>query len=290
MAVSTVADLDSIIQTIVGSVRFTARHAVPMAALVTRIEMPEHRGSPIDLPKLDTLTAFDLTEGVDWNSFETLGDSDVSIDPTEVGVFVAMTDRMLRRSPAAFERAVSGEARRAWAYKLDLDLTRQLASFSTVLAGSGNPLGIGHLTAARAQITGKTEPGEQDINCVLHPYHVKDLVDDLVAAAATDVGSGLSDEITRNYLTRNYLGRTKLYGMGVYEDGNIEVDSTPDATSGVFSRNAIMLAITMEPTEENERDISLRGEELVIVGEYGYAEWLDNAGVALTANATAPTS
>ena len=289
MAVTTVADLDSIIQTIVGEVRFTARHAVPMAGLVTRIDMPEHRGSPIDLPKLDTLTAFDLTEGVDWNSFETVGDTDVSIDPTEVGVFVALTDRMLRRSPQAFERTVASEAKRAYSYKLDLDLTRQVSSFSTQLIGTGNPVSIGGLTAARAQITGKTEPGEQDINVVLHPYHIKDLVDDLVAAAATDVGSGMSDEITRNYLTRNYIGRTKLYGMGVYEDGNFEVDGTPNAHGVVMSRNAIFLAITLEPTEENDRDISLRGEELVIVGEYGYAEWLDNAGVDIFGNATAPT-
>ena len=289
MAVTTVADLDSIIQTIVGEVRFTARHAVPMAGLVTRIDMPEHRGSPIDLPKLDTLTAFDLTEGVDWNSFETVGDTDVSIDPTEVGVFVALTDRMLRRSPQAFERTVASEAKRAYSYKLDLDLTRQVSSFSTQLIGTGNPVSIGGLTAARAQITGKTEPGEQDINVVLHPYHIKDLVDDLVAAAATDVGSGMSDEITRNYLTRNYIGRTKLYGMGVYEDGNFEVDGTPNAHGVVMSRNAIFLAITLEPTEENDRDISLRGEELVIVGEYGYAEWLDNAGVDIFGDATAPT-
>jgi len=289
MAVTTVADLDSIIQTIVGEVRFTARHAVPMAGLVTRIDMPEHRGSPIDLPKLDTLTAFDLTEGVDWNSFETVGDTDVSIDPTEVGVFVALTDRMLRRSPQAFERTVSSEAKRAYSYKLDLDLTRQVSSFSTQLIGTGNPVSIGGLTAARAQITGKTEPGEQDINVCLHPYHIKDLVDDLVAAASTDVGSGMSDEITRNYLTRNYIGRTKLYGMGVYEDGNFEVDGTPNAHGVVMSRNAIFLAITLEPTEENDRDISLRGEELVIVGEYGYAEWLDNAGVDIFGNATAPT-
>jgi hypothetical protein len=289
MAVTTVADLDSIIQTIVGEVRFTARHAVPMAGLVTRIDMPEHRGSPIDLPKLDTLTAFDLTEGVDWNSFESVGDTDVSIDPTEVGVFVALTDRMLRRSPQAFERTVASEAKRAYSYKLDLDLTRQVSSFSTQLIGTGNPVSIGGLTAARAQITGKTEPGEQDINVCLHPYHIKDLVDDLVAAASTDVGSGMSDEITRNYLTRNYIGRTKLYGMGVYEDGNFEVDGTPNAHGVVMSRNAIFLAITLEPTEENDRDISLRGEELVIVGEYGYAEWLDNAGVDIFGNATAPT-
>lgn len=287
---TTVADLDSIIQTIVGSVRFTARHAVPMAAVVTRIDMPEHRGSPIDLPKLNTLTAFDLTEGVDWNSFEKVGDTDVSIDPTEVGVFVALTDRLLRRSPAAFEKLVSAEARRAYAYKLDLDLTRQVSSFSTQLVASGNPVGIGHLTAARAQITGKGEPGEQDISVVLHPYHIKDLVDDLVSAASTDVGSGLSDEITRQYLTRNYVGRTKLYGMPIFEDGNFEIDGTPDAHGVVMSRNAIFLAITKEPSEEKERDISLRGTELVITGEYGYAEWLDNGGVDIFGDAAAPTA
>jgi hypothetical protein len=286
---TTVADLNSIIQVIVADVRLTARHATPMANLVTRISMPEHRGSPIDVPKLGTLTAVELTEGTDYTSFETATDSDVSIDPTEVGVFTKLTDRMLRRAPAGFERVLAGEAGRAYSYKLDLDLLRQLDSFSTSLAGASNVLQIGHLSAARARVKGGTEPGQGPVHVVVHPYGIKDLVDDLVPAAANAIPAGITDDITRQYLTENYVGTTKLYGMTVWEDGNIEIDASDDTKGGVFCENAIFLAITLEPTEETQRDASARGDEVVVVGEYGYAEWLDAAGVELYSDASAPT-
>ena len=289
MPVTTSADLDSLIQVIVAEMRFTARHATPMANLVTRVDMPEHQGAPFDLPKLDTLTAVDLDEGIDYTSFETATDTDVSIDPTEVGVFVALTDRMLRRAPAAFEAAISMEAGRAYAYKLDVDLLRQLDSFTNAHGASGAELDIGKLSAARARVKGGSEPGEGDIFCVLHPYQIKDIVDDLVPGASNAIPAGISDDITRGYLTKNWVGTTKLYGMDIFEDGNLEIDSTPDAKGGIFARNAIFLAITKEPSEEKQRDASLRGEELVLTGEYGYAEWLDAAGIEIISDASAPT-
>jgi len=288
MANTTVADLDSIIQVIVAETRLTARHAVPMANLVTRIDMPENRGSPFDLPKLDTLTAVNLTEGMDYDSFETVTDTDVSIDPTEVGVFVVLTERGLRRAPMGFEQMVSGEAARAYAYKLDLDLLRQLSSFSTILAQAGNVLQIGHLSAARARVKGGAEPGTGPVHVVLHPYGIKDIVDDLVPAASNAIGAGISDDITRQYLTENYVGTTKVYGMNIWEDGNIEIDANDDANGGAFCENAIFLGVTLEPTEDTEKNISLRGHEVVVVGEYGYAEWLDAAGISLLHDAVAP--
>jgi hypothetical protein len=288
VAISTASDLDSLIQVIVAEMRFTARHATPMANLVTRVDMPESQGAPFDLPKLDTLTAIDLDEGIDYTSFETVTDTDVSIDPTEVGVFVALTDRMLRRAPAAFEAAISMEAGRAYAYKLDVDLLRQMDSFSNVHGVANDPLDIGKLSAARARVKGGSEPGEGDIYCVLHPFQIKDIVDDLVPAASAAIPAGISDDVTRDYLTKNWVGRTKLYGMDLFEDGNLEIDASDDAKGGVFARNAIFLAITKEPSEEKERDASLRGEELVLTGEYGYAEWLDAAGIEIISDAQAP--
>jgi len=290
MPVTTASDLDSLIQVIVGEMRFTARHAVPMANLVTRVDMPENRGSPFDLPKMGTLTAVNLTEGVDVTSFETVTDTDVSIDPTEVGVFVALTDRSLRRAPAAFESAVAGEAARAYAYKLDLDLLRQFSSFSNTLGSASNDMTIGYLSAGRARVKGGSEPGQGPVHVVLHPFGIKDIVDDIVPSATNVIPAGISDDVTRQYLTENFVGNTKLYGMSIWEDGNIELDTLDDAIGGLFCQNAIFLAITMEPTQEKQRDASLRGDEIVIVGEYGYAEWLDAAGIQLIHDAQVPTA
>jgi hypothetical protein len=171
-----------------------------------------------------------------------------------------------------------------------MDLLRQMDSFSTSLVGAGSAVGINHLSAARSRVKGGSEPGQGPVHVVLHPFGIKDIVDDIVPGAESAIPAGISDDVTRQYLTENFVGNTKLYGMSVWEDGNIEIDSSDDAKGGVFCQNAIFLAITMEPTQEKQRDASLRGDEIVIVGEYGYAEWLDAAGVEIYHDATAPTA
>jgi len=283
MAETKVSDLASIIQVIVSDVQYTARNEPVMRQLVWVMDLPEHKGEPIDVPKLGKLTAQSLTEGIDLASPQTLTDTDISISPGEVGLQVILTDRMLSRAPAGFFNMVADECGRAYAEKLDTDLLSLLDGFSISTPGTGVVLQLPDLSNARAYVRGNpTEPGPEPLYCVLHPFQLNSIVNELVpVTAVAAMPPNISEEVLRDY----FKGKTRPFGMPVFEDGNITVDGSDDAKGGVFSKKAIILIVTQEALPKTQRDESLRAEEVNLIGEYGYAEWQDSFGVEIYSQA-----
>jgi hypothetical protein len=160
------------------------------------------------------------------------------------------------------------------------------------LCGTGTTLAMGHVAAARATLAGNATsslgPPPTPYVVVLHPYAILDLVDILTPVLpATDYPFGTTGEMTEDVL-RNYW-RGQLFGMNVFEDGNIAVDATPDAKGGCFSQgNSIVFVVADEWDVNPEDDFSLRATELNCVGEYGDGEYHANWIVELISDATAP--
>ena len=103
----------------------------------------------------------------------------------------------------------------------------------------------------------------------------------LVAA----VGSGIAEEVLRNYT----VGR--IFGMDVYESGNISIDGSDDAKGACFAAGnggGLVLVTSKEWDVSPERDESLRATELNVVGEYAVGEYLASWIVTLYADASDP--
>lgn len=291
---TTVTDLDSIIQVITAEVQVTARQEPLMRQLVRTLNFPENKGSPIDRPKLGKLTAFSLVEGADIAAPQQLTDTDVSINPTEVGLQFILTDRMLGRAPRGFEQLAAAEAARAYKEKLDTDLLGLFSGFGAGLSAPGAALTLGNLGAGRSRVKGATEPGPDPIYIVLHPYAAWDIqaqILPLIRAAGTtpDVGAlATTGQVSAEVLRQRALGQ--LFGAPVFESGLIAVDGSDDAYGAVFSKEAIMLFITDEGSIRRQRDESLRAWELNYVGEYGFGEWVDAYGYFFLTDVLAPTA
>ena len=88
----------------------------------------------------------------------------------------------------------------------------------------------------------------------------------------------------------DFRGKDKLWGVPIFSDGNITIDSTPDAIGGLFSKGALCYVMSKEWSIERERDASLRGWELVAVADYGAFELVDKWGCELKHDATALVS
>jgi hypothetical protein len=58
-------------------------------------------------------------------------------------------------------------------------------------------------------------------------------------------------------------------------------DGSGDSKGAIFVPDAIALAMAHEMEAEEERDASLRGTEMVMVGEWGEAEVADPWGVEM---------
>jgi hypothetical protein len=276
LAVTTDAVLADTVPTVIEEARYTEQFIAEMSGLVGRYTKELHDGKTFNLPYYGTVTARNLTEGVDNTTSETMQDTNVQVTPGEVGCKIILTDKLVRDDNDDVKRAAGRILGAAMEVKRDTDL---LALFSSAAAttGGGGTATLGQIAAARALIRGNSlangGPGLGPMACVLHPYVILDLADvftPLVPAAGTtqNAAGALADEVVRNYSVG------KIMGMPVIEDGNIDL-ATPAANSamgGVFTTGVgggMMLVTANEWSVEPERDASLRATELNIVGEYG---------------------
>ena len=294
MAITTTAELGDTIPTIIEEARHTAQHQAVMAGLSWRITKEKGDGKTVNVPYWGEVTANPLTEGLDMTAAATMEDTNVQITPSEVGVKIILTDKLVRDNQMDVKTAAGKILGAAMEKKRDQDLLGQLDDATQSLAGTGAALTMGHMAAGRALLAGNATtsggPAPLPYVAVHHPFVLLDLVDvvtPVIPAAGTlnVTGSAFTDEILRNYS----IGR--LFGMPIFEDGNISIDGTPDAKGGVFASGvggAVILATANEWSVEPERDASLRGWELNIVGEYGVGEYLAGWIVELFNDATTP--
>ena len=288
-----VGDLDSIIQVTTAEVELPSRQDVLMRGLVDVRTFPRNKGNPLDRPKLGKLTAYDLTEGVEIANEQVYSDTDVSINPTEVGLLTILTRRTLGRAPAGFQQQCVQENKRAYGEKLEKDLLALFSGFSGGLSGANAALTFGQVGAYITQMRGASEPGPRPHYGVLHPNHtwdVRSAIMGLTTGSGLVLGTGgiIAPENPNKAMRESSIG--SLLGVPMYESGLINVDSSDDAYSAVFSKYAIMLYINEEGMMDKQWNARRRAWDLVYTGEYAAVEWVDSYGRYLLADATAPTA
>lgn len=235
------------------------------------------------------LVAQAITEATELDNPQQLADTLFTITPTVVGIETLLTDRVAARISKIAYAKIGDLAQKAIQRKKDEDGLVVLDGATTSLCGSGTTLTSGHIASAVARISGNTtEPGNPPIRCVLHTYQIKDIADEIIAGVGTyPVGEG----ITARVFTEGFKGM--IAGAQVYADGNIIIDSTPDAKGGVFAQEAIVLVQGFAPRVETKRRPEIGGgaTSLYHYDEYAYGErsagnWL----LEIQSDATTPTS
>lgn len=96
------------------------------------------------------------------------------------------------------------------------------------------------------------------------------------------VASDAANQAMRDYFVAN------LVNAQWYQHALIAIDTSDDAVSGVFNRQALALDMRRAPRLEPERDASKRAWELNISAGYAVGVRRSTYGVAMTADATAP--
>jgi len=235
------------------------------------------------------LTAQAITETTDLDNPQMLSDSLLTITPTVIGIETLITDRVAARIADVAYKQIGGLAQNAIERKKDEDGIVAIDGATTSLCGTGTTLASGHISAAVVRISGNvTEPGNPPFRCVLHPYQIRDLYDEVVSGIGTyNIPEGPSARVFQEGF------RLKVGGADVFEDGNITPDGTPDAKGGVFAKEALILVQGRAPRSEVERKPNIGGGATVMYyyDEYAYGErsagnWL----YEIMSDATAPTS
>lgn len=281
--------------------KFTRQYQAVMPKLVDTIQLPANMGDDVNIPKLGAVNAYSLIEGVDMAQFQELTDSKVTFTPGEVGAQVFVTDRVAARVTEGLMRRAGRVMGNAFAKKQDQDLLGQFALAPRGLGSAGATLLPGVLMAARArvranaQFTGATnEPAPDPIYCVLHDYQWYDIAADIIGFTTPGAGGKFTSTSFANapesqkagVLADLYLA--SLFGMKIFVDDNIALTGT-DAYGAVFARESMVFVEEAGEQMRPQRDESLRGTELNLVGSYGWGVWENNWIHYILSDVTAPT-
>jgi len=273
---------------VLASARIVRENEGVMPQLVDKVTLAEGTGLAWNEVKFDQLTAQDITETTTLDNPQQLSDSLLTITPSVAGIETVITDRVAARISKNAYAKIGSLAQNAIQRKKDEDGLTVLDGFSLEYCGAGNVLYPGHIAAAMAVIQGnETEPAKPPFRCVLHPYQIKDIEDDIVASVGT---YPIAEGLTARVFTEGFRGM--IAGAQLYPDGNISIDDDDDAKGGVFAQEAIILVQGRAPRMVAVRDEALGGGATKVYhyDEYAYGERLDTWGGEIYSDATAPTS
>ena len=281
--------LQDSLDTIVASARIIREQVGVMPNVVDRVTLAEGTGltwKEIDLAKMVAQTIQETTELDNPQQFV---DSPLTITPTVIGIQTLVTDRVGRRISRQTFARMGGLAQNAIQRKKDIDGLTAVAAATTVLGTANTSLVSGNVAAGKVRISSNTtEPGPAPYIGVFHGFHLKDFQDEIVAGVGTvEIGTGLTETAFRQGFTG------MMFGVQMFEAGNMTIDSNTDATGGVFARMALILVQGHSPRTETRREPHIGGgaTSVFIYDEYAYGErssgnWL----FGMIGDATVPTS
>lgn len=239
---------------------------------------------------LGQLTAQSITETTKLDNPQAITDSIITLTPVMTGVEICVTDRTYRRLPKKVLAKMGGLAQNAIERLADEDYLSLAASATTTLGTTGTTLSHGVIAAGAVRIKSNvTEGAIGPIYFVDHGYPIKDLADEIRAGVGTyAIPAGMTEDVYR----KGFIGMT-IDGVNIFEDGNVTVDSTPDARGILHAKEGVVHVKGKSAWTETRRRPDLGGgaDEMFYYDEYVFGErgaglWL----FGVLADATAPTS
>ena len=261
--------------------------SAPMADLVSRYPI-ESGAKQVNVPIWGRQSAVALTEGVDISAPQQVTATVVNLTASEHGILSFVSDRLKHENNENVLSAVGTMHGRAVGRLLDSDLLTLLDSFSVSKPGASNNATFvtiaGAVSYLRTDNDSTYGPAPSKPNAVLHPEQIRRLTQEVAGIQAGGSGmpaqtvpEGPSADIISSY----WRGNDPVFGVPIYEDGNISRDGSGDSKGGVFAKEALALAMEIEIHAEQERDASLRGTEVVTVGTWGESIVVNPWGVEI---------
>ena len=294
LTLSSSSSLSDMSKIIIASAIANIEPAGPTNQLVSRYDIPKG-AKQVNIPIWGRNDAAALTEGVDINTPQQLSVTVQSITASEHGIMTFVSDRLTRQNNEDILSHVGDVQGGALGRLLEDDLIVLFDGFSNSIGSAGSYLTFYHVAGAVSYLKTDNDssygmaPGTP--NGVFHPEQIRAFVQEMTGIqgggstgmAAQPIPEGVTAEVVQNY----FRGNEKVFGVPIYQSGVLSRDGSGDTKGAVFVPQAIALAMAHEMEAEQERDASLRGTEVVMVGEWGEAEVADPWGVEMLGAADA---
>lgn len=280
--------LSHLISPIVQEALFVASERSIMRGLVRNYTVPANNGKTYQIPKYAAQSAISVSETDDLAG--SAGDVQVStavsnITLSEIGIMTVLTDMARNTSESNVIADLGKLFGEAIARKMDQDLIALFSGFSTGLnttqVGSYAELAVADLFKASATLKNAAVPGPY--YGVFSPKAIYNLKSSLTNTFVNPNAGVLQNQA----MVEGYVGR--IAGIDIYETANVGVSTAESAglaINGVFSRDALGIAIMQDLKIATQRQESKRADDVVATAVYGVAELHDTYGVKIFADNT----
>ena len=230
-------------------------------------------GKSVEVPIYSAVSAAAVSEASDLSN-TAVNPSSVTITASEIGIMTTLTD--LARNSAS--RNVASDIGRlfgeAIAKKIDTDLTALFDGFSTSVGGAGTELTVAKIFEAAATLRQAGVPAPY--YGVFNPKVIYNVKKSLTNTFVNPNGGDLQNEAMRT----GFIGQ--IGGVQIFETSNVDgTTDTDNCKGGVFSQDALGLAMMQDLKIETQRDASLRADEIVATAVYGVSELHDSYGIEM---------
>jgi len=294
LTLSSSSSLSDMSKIIIANAIANIEPAGPTNQLVARYDIPKG-AKQVNVPIWGRNDAAALSEGVDISAPQQLSVSVTSITASEHGILTFVSDKLTRQNNEDILSHVGEVQGGALGRLLEDDLIVLFDGFSNSIGSAGSFLTLYHVAGAVSYLKTDNDssygmaPGTP--NGVFHPEQIRGFVQEMTGIqgggttgmAAQPIPEGITAEVVQNY----FRGNEQAFGVPIFQSGVLSRDGSGDTKGAIFVPQAIALAMAHEMEAENERDASLRGTEVVMVGEWGESEIADPWGVEMLGAADA---
>jgi N4-gp56 family major capsid protein len=268
---STTTSLNDLIAPIVQEAMFVASETSIMPGLVKQFTVPANAGKVLQVPLYPVQTiATDAGEAQDLSNTE-ISTGVANITLTEAGIMTTLTDMARNHSVSNVVADLGKLFGEAIAKRHDRALTALFSSFSSQIGAAGDELEVKDLFEAYATLKANAVPGPY--MGVFNPKSIYNIKKTLTNTFVNPNASAVVNQA----MSEGFIGR--IAGIDIYESSNVVEDSATGVTNGIFSRDALGIAIAQNINIETQRDASLRAEEVVASSRYGVSVLHNSYGI-----------
>ena len=292
MADTLVAQISATTVQIIAATIALMPQKAPMMNLVVRKTIPKGHNQLL-IPRVNsTSTVQKPTEGDELVTSSQISLTSTTISPTIRAIMVRISERATYFSRDDIVAYVAEEMAQSQAQDIDTDLTSDFTSFGQSTGSTGVDLTLATARTSRQLLYANTRanggPAPAPVFMVIPPLVEERLFTNLglqgvVSSTAPWIMNGLSEELIQNY----YIPQGQLLGVQMFRDGYMTVNGSSDFICGMFSSQAIWLAVSKDWDMKTFEVPNWIGPVIRSVADYAsgigaYSNW----GVKVTAKGT----
>ena len=230
-------------------------------------------GKSVEVPIYGTVSASAVSEASDLSN-TAVNPTSATITASEVGIMTTLTDLARNSASRNVAQDIGKLFGEAIAKKMDQDLTALFDGFSTSIGGAGTELTVDNIFKAVATLRQANVP--MPYYGVFNPKVIYNVKKSLTNTFVNPNSGDLQNEAMRT----GFIGT--IAGVQIFESSNVDGTSdTDNCKGGIFSQDALGLAMMQDIKIETQRDASLRADEIVATAVYGVGELHDSYGIEM---------